>query len=246
MVEIVVDIGINHMGNMNIARKLIADAAESGATVAKFQWYSCDELFGNPKKDTFNEEIWKTVKPFELNESKIEQLMKWCDLENIEFGCSIFDEERFLKLDKMGVKKHKLASRVSKYDRTLAEKVLSTGKITYTSLGFGAAPFSVEKYPNYRPLYCVAKYPTEYSDLNLPKYFPDSIYYGFSSHAMDVYPSLVALSRGAKCIEVHFTLDKSMSALPGGYDHICSLDKQELKQLCDFAKRIEKIKECNK
>ena len=71
-------------------------------------------------KDTFNEEIWKTVKPFELNESKIEQLMKWCDLENIEFGCSIFDEERFLKLDKMCVKKHKLASRVSKYYRTLA------------------------------------------------------------------------------------------------------------------------------
>jgi sialic acid synthase SpsE len=241
-IEIIAEIGINHHGNMNIARKLIADAAECGATMAKFQWYDCDALFGDPSKATYREDIYKLVKPFELNESKIEQFMKWCDLENIEFGCSIFDEGRFLKLDKMGVKKHKLASRVSKYDRELGERVLATGKPTYTSLGFEAEPFDTTKYPNCFHLYCVAKYPTEYSDLDLPKSFEDSIFYGYSSHSMDVYPSLVALSRGAKCIEVHFTLDKSMGALPGGFDHLASLDKSELKQLCDFAKKVEKIK----
>lgn len=240
-IEIISEIGINHHGNMNIARKLIADAAEVGATMAKFQWYDCDALFGDPKKDTYRPDIYKLVKPFELDEKKIEQLMKWCDYEGIEFGCSIFDEERFLKLDAMGVKKHKLASRVSKFDRPLAEKVLATGKLTYTSLGFDAEPFDTSKYPNCRHLYCVAKYPTEYSDLNLPKSFKDSIFYGYSSHSMDVYPSLVALSRGAKCVEVHFTLDKSMAALSGGFDHLASLDKSELKVLCDFAKRVEKI-----
>lgn len=241
MIEIIAECGINHHGNMNIARKLIADAAECGATMAKFQWYNTYDLFGDPTKDTYNRDIYENVKAFELDEGKIEKLMGWCDLEGIDFGCSVFDEERFLKLESMGIKKHKIASRVSKFDRPLAEKVLNTGKITYVSLGFDAESFDVNKYPNCRHLYCVAKYPSEYSDFNFPKAFSDSVYYGFSSHAMTPYPAMVALARGALCIEAHFTLDKSMSALPGGYDHICSLDKSELKQLCKFAKKVEKI-----
>lgn len=240
--EIIAEIGINHMGNMNIARRLISDAAECGATMAKFQWYSVYDLFGDSSKDTYNKDIYDHVQPFELDESKIEQLMKWCEKDGIEFGCSIFDEERFLKLDAMGVKKHKIASRVSKYDRELAEKVLATGKPTYVSLGFDAIAFDTTIYPNCRHLYCVAKYPSEHDDFAMPASFKGSIYYGLSSHAMDPYPAMVALGRGAQCIEVHFTLDKSMAALPGGYDHLCSLDKQELKQLCDFAENIKDIK----
>jgi sialic acid synthase SpsE len=244
MTEIIAEIGINHMGNMGIAQKLISDAAECGATMAKFQWYSVRDLFGDPSKPTYRKDIFETVLPFELDEEKIEQLMKWCDRYNIDFGCSIFDEERFLKLDAMGVKKHKLASRVSKFDRDLAHRVLETGKPTYVSLGFDSEPFDIKKYPNCYHLYCVAKYPAEHSDFDIPKTFnwTDSDYYGFSSHAMDVYPSLVALARGAKCVEVHFTMNKGMAALPGGYDHLCSLNKDELKQLCEFAKRIERIR----
>lgn len=242
MVEIIAEIGINFMGNMSIARKLIADAAECGATMAKFQWYSVYDLFGDPSKDTYNKDIYENVQAFELNKEKIEQLMKWCDLEGIDFGCSIFDEERFEVLDALGVKRHKIASRVSKYDRPLAEKVLATGKPTYVSLGFDAEPFDTQKYPNCKHLYCVAQYPTEDHDFNLPKDFSNSQYFGFSSHAMGPYPAMVALARGAQCIEVHFTLDKSMAALQGGYDHICSLDKKELRKLCNFARKIKNIK----
>lgn len=242
MVEIIADIGINFMGNMVIARKLISDAAECNVSVVKFQWYSVYDLFGDPSKDTYNEDIYKNVQAFELNEDKIMQIMKWCEIEGVDFICSTFDEERFLKLDAMGIKKHKIASRVSKFDRPLAEKILKTGKPTYVSLGMDAKPFDINKYPNCYHLYCESKYPTENHEFDLPKSFDDSIYYGFSSHAMDPYPAMVSLARGAKCVEVHFTLDKSMAALPGGYDHICSLDKAELKQLCNFSKKIERIK----
>jgi N,N'-diacetyllegionaminate synthase len=241
MTSILVDIGINHMGNMNIARKLIGDAAEVGATIAKFQWYSCDALFGDPTKDTYNRAIYDTVKPFELDEAKVTQLMKWCELEGIEFGCSVFDQERFEKLDAMGVKHHKIASRVSKFDRGLAETILATGKPTYTSLGFGAEPFDQNKYPNCLPLYCIASYPTENHEIHLPKSFKDSGYYGFSSHAMSPVPAMMAIARGAKAIEVHFTLSKSMAAMTGGFDHLCSLDKSELKQLVDFSKQVYKV-----
>lgn len=243
MAFIIAEIGINHMGDMKIARKLIADASECGADMAKFQWYSVKDLFGDPDKPTYRKDIYETILPFELDEDKIQQLIKWCDIEGIEFGCSIFDRDRFIKLDAMGVKKHKIASRVSKFDRSLAEEVLATGKPTYVSLGFDAEPFDIISYPNCYHLYCVAKYPTEYSDINMPKTFNwlHADFYGFSSHAMTPYPSMVALSRGAKCIEVHFTLDKGMAALPGGFDHICSLDKSELKQLVEFSKHAEKI-----
>lgn len=242
MAKIIVDIGINHMGDMNIARKLISDAAECGADVAKFQWYDCDDLFGDPSKDTYNKEIYDKVKPFELSEQKIKQLWEWCDIEGIEFMCSIFDHDRFDLLESMGVAEHKIASRVSKYDRGLAERILNTGKTCYASLGFDAEPFDKIKYPNVKHLFCVAKYPSWTEDfVEMPKIFNEESYYGFSSHATNHYPAMVALSRGAQVIEVHFTLNKSMSALSGGFDHLCSLDKSELDDLINFAYNIEML-----
>jgi sialic acid synthase SpsE len=241
-VDIIAEIGINHMGNMNIARKLIAEAAECGANIVKFQWYSVDALFGDPTKDTYNKEIYDTVKPFELNEDKIDLLLKCCQYEGIGFACSVFDDERFKKINDI-VLVHKIASRVSKYDRCLAEKMLATGKPCYTSLGFDAERFDTKLYSNCRHLFCIAKYPTEYSDLvNMPKSFGTvDNFYGFSSHAITPYPTMIALARGALAVEVHFTLDKSMAALSGGFDHICSVDKRELKQICDFARHTEKL-----
>lgn len=240
MAKIIVDIGINHHGNLDIARKLIGDASECGADIVKFQWYSVFGLFGDSLKPTYNKEMYEILKPFELDESKIEKLIRWCEIDGVEFGCSVFDEERFLKLEAMEVKTHKIASRVSKYDRMLAEKILSTNKICYASLGFGADPFDA-KYTNCKYLYCVSKYPSYHEDIKLPKSFSDTIYYGFSSHATTPIPSIVAISRGAKIIEVHFTLDKSMAVAKGGYDHLCSLNKTELKQLVDFSRQSEKF-----
>lgn len=238
---IIADIGINSMGNMSLAKKMIIDLAEIGVDICKFQWYSTYDLFGDPAKGTYNKEIYDLVKPFELSEAKIIELMECCDKYGVEFGCSVFDNDRFDILEKLGVKTHKIASRVSKYDRPLAERMLATGKKTFVSLGFNAISFDKNKYPNMKTLYCLAKYPSEDSDFNLPKSFSDSIYDGFSSHAMNPYPAMVALARGAEIIEVHYTQSKSMVVLPGGYDHLSSLNKDELKQVCDFSKSIKYI-----
>lgn len=239
---IIAEIGINFMGNMDLARKLIANAAEIGCDVAKFQYYSCDDLFGDSSKPTFRPDIYRLVKPFELNEQKIEQLMKYCDLENIEFGCSVFDFQRFNVLERLNVKSHKVASRVSKFDRPLAEAMLNTNKTCYVSTGFDAQHFDKQKYTNMKHLYCVAKYPTYNEDLNIPVEFgKDKTYQGFSSHATEPHPCLVALARGATVIEAHFTLDKSMVMFPGGFDHLASLNVSEMKQVVDFARKMEKL-----
>lgn len=239
MIEIIADIGINHFGRTDIIRQLIANIAECGANTAKFQWYSAYDLFGNPRISTFNKDIYEKIVPFDLSEKQIEQIMRWCEIEGIEFMCSVFDNKRFDALEGLGVKKHKIASRVSKFDRPLAEKMLATGKPCYASLGFGAEPFDTVKYPNCRHLFCVASYPTEYSELTIPAKFDE--YFGFSSHSMNSAPSMIAISRGAQVIEVHFTLSKGMSAVSGGLDHISSLEKTDLRELIVFARKAEKI-----
>ena len=238
---IVADLGINHHGNMGLARKMIADVAECGVDIAKLQYYSVDQLFGDPTKPTYNKEIYDQVKPSELNQAKLEQLMRWCEIEGVEFGCSAFDQERFEVLESLGIKTHKAASRVARFDRPLVERMLATGKTTYVSLGFGAEPFNAAQYPNLRTLYCVASYPNEYSDLRIPKSFKDPPYCGISLHSFSPVPSMIALSRGAEVVEVHYTTDKGLAVCSGGFDHTSSLDKTELKQLVEFARQSAKI-----
>ena len=88
----------------------------------------------------------------------------------------------------------------------------------------------------------MAKYPSWPEDFkDMPNIFNSNPYYGFSSHATNAYPSMIAIGRGAKVVEVHFTLDKSMVAMSGGFDHLCSLDKEDLTQLVNFAEQAEKI-----
>lgn len=243
MVTIIMDIGINHNGNINLAHELIRQASICGADIAKFQAYSVDALFG-PNGEDPNPEIYAGVKPLEFSKEQFYQLKKWCDEENIEFMCSVFDEERLKWMEELSVKKYKIASRVSKLDRDLALKMINTTKPCYMSLGFNTKPFDI-KYTNVHYLYCVSKYPTEYNEIKMPSFFTKynsnvgdtNCYEGFSDHSLGIEASLVAVSRGAKIIEKHFTLDKSAK----GFDHICSITPTELADLVKYARLIEKI-----
>lgn len=237
MVLIIAEIGINYNGNINLAHEMIRQAAMCGADVAKFQAYSVDALFHPDYGEDPNEEIWKGVKPLEFNKEQFEQIKYWCDEQNIEFMCSVFDEERLQWMEDLGVKRHKIASRVSKLNRPLAEKIIATGKECYMSLGFDSKMFDEGKYDNVKYLYCVAEYPTEFKSLNLPMMFSEDIFYGFSDHTLGIGASLVALGRGAQLIEKHFTLSKSAV----GFDHVCSIDPQELSDLVKYTREMEKI-----
>jgi len=234
MVFIIAEIGINHNGNIHLAHELIRQAAIAGADAAKFQAYSVDALFGPDGEDP-NPEIHAGVKPLEFNKEQFAQLKDWCDEEGIEFMCSVFDEERLQWMEDLGVKRHKIASRVSKLNRPLAEKMVATGKECYMSLGFNSV--ALDKSPdNVKYLYCVSEYPTEYKSLNFPPVFGD-FYYGFSDHTLGIEASLVAVARGAKLIEKHFTLSK---ATPG-FDHICSITPDELADLVKYSRLMQKV-----
>lgn len=244
MVLIIVDVGINHDGNINLAHEMVRQAAICGAGVVKFQAYSVDALFHPEYGQDPNEEIWKGVKPLEFNKEQFAQIKKWCDEEGIEFCCSVFDKERLGWMEELGVKRHKIASRVSKLDRELAMKIIDTGKPCLMSLGFNSKPFTTD-YENLQYLYCVSEYPTEYGRIGMPdefrRYVPEYdeyiCYEGFSDHSLGIEASLVAVARGATIIEKHFTLDKSAK----GFDHIVSCTPEELKDLVKYARLMEKV-----
>tara|TARA_B110001452_G_scaffold31568_1_gene24688 strand:+ start:627 stop:1325 length:699 start_codon:yes stop_codon:yes gene_type:complete len=218
-VEIIAEIGQNHNGDIVLARELIHSAKESGADVAKFQVYDARALFPKEGNEWFDYNC-KT----ELSRKQIEELAEECGRVDIEFMASVFDVERVVWLEEVGVKRYKIASR-SIRDMDLIAALAATGKPLLASLGM----WQGVKFPEIKNsvkvdfLYCISKYPTPQSDLRFSQVDFD-IYGGFSDHTIGVNASLTALARGAKVLEKHFTLDKSLR----GPDHSGSMTPQEL------------------
>lgn len=227
--DIIAEIGQNHNGDMNIAIELIKLAKLNGANVAKFQLYDAKALF--PKD---NNPWYEYNCQTEISKEKLNILFGACERYGIEFMASPFDELRVEWLEELGVKRYKLASR-SVNDTNLINKVANTKKEVLISLGmwehneFPKLPIEELKF-----LYCKSIYPTpielyNFNEISFEKYD------GFSDHSIGIVAPKIALSRGAKIIEKHFTLSKGSY----GPDHICSITPEELHQLTQFAMETE-------
>lgn len=235
--EIIAEIGINHQGDMNIAKSLIEAAKGCGADVAKFQLY-------DPKKrlhpSDFSPEDWSVILESELDYYDTRLLRVTCNHMGIEFMASAFDEERLGWLEEQLVRRHKVASR-SLYDYSYVEAVKATGKPFFVS--FGMVDEEVERLEatmrrlnegvgpgGFYPMYCVSEYPTPIERLDLHRNSFDKGWYGFSDHTVGITAACAAIVLGARAIEKHFTYDKGAV----GPDHCCSMDREELKALCEF------------
>lgn len=230
---IIAEIGQNHNGDMDLAVELIKEAKKNGADIAKFQLYDAKALFpkeGNPWYD-YN---CKT----EISRDDLNMLNNVCKEEGIEFMASVFDIERIAWLEEIGVKRHKIASR-SIHEKEFIDAVLATNKQVLISLGM----WDGEEFPVFNTtnenidfLYCIAKYPTELTDLKFANVNFRN-YAGFSDHTIGVNAPITAMAMGAQIIEKHFTLDKNMY----GPDHTGSMDPAELKQLDTFRKELKQM-----
>ena len=221
--EIIAEIGQNHNGDIDLACQLIKEAKNSGADVAKFQLYDAKALF--PKEDN---EWYDYNCQTELSFEDLQILHKACLEENIEFMASVFDIERIAWLEELNVKRYKIASR-SIYEDELIDAVLKTNKPVLISLGMWKGDNLPSFTGNINYLYCISKYPTPLSDISF-KDVDFNLYHGFSDHTEGVVAPITALSRGARIIEKHFTLDKKMY----GPDHSGSMTPEELKIICNF------------
>jgi len=239
-IVIVAEAGVNHLGNMHLAHEMILRAKDVGSDLWKTQLYDPEKLFPDRRIIAQGKNWFDEVMKTRLNKEQVFQLAEWCQESQIEFFASCFDLERLGWLEEVRVKKHKVASREIQ-DRPLIEAIIATGKPIIASLGWwdieskGVPPLFCDADVYY--LYCISKYPTPLEELHLARIDFEHDYQGFSDHTIGIEAPMIAMARGAKIIEKHFTLDKN---LPGP-DQICSIKPNELKRLVKFARKVEEI-----
>lgn len=228
-VLIIAEIGLNHNGNMQLARCLIEEAAAAGANVAKFQFFDVSKYFGP------DFEWYDACMEARLDFDRAAALKAHCDAVGIEFCASAFDTEGVEWCERLGVTRHKLASRCIRQDDVI-RAMGESGKPMIVSLGM----WGEEALPHIDArgtvdfLYCIAKYPTEPTDVRLHT-VDFRLYSGFSDHTIGTAAAKIAVARGARIIEKHFTLSKRMY----GPDQQGSAEPHELREIVQFARQAQ-------
>jgi sialic acid synthase SpsE len=220
MVEIICEIGQNFAGDLEYATNLICAAKDNGADVVKFQLFDTDKIFS-----PLDKEYYFYMKHSQLSFEEVTKLTNICSELDIEFMASVFDLERLEWLEKLGVKRYKLASR-SIHDLKLIAAIKATGKPIIASLGL----WKGKRLPNFKAkfLYCVSEYPA--MDVNLTHLDFCYRYQGFSDHTIGINKAIEAVDYGAGIIEKHFTFYKDMY----GPDNKCSMTPRELRRLREY------------
>lgn len=223
---VVGEIGHNHCGSIRTAKLMIDELKTCGCDIAKFQAYDTDKI-KKPWQSRYME-----LKCSEPNFEELKELKEYCDRIGIEFMASAFDIERLGWLEKLGVKRHKLASR-SINDKELIKAMEKTGKEIIVSLG----AWKQDNFPiikNAKYLYCVSEYPAYITNDIFPAKF-DKLN-GFSDHSIGMYWAREAVKRGATIIEKHFTLSHELP----GFDQKGSAEPYEMKDFVTYCRQVER------
>jgi len=249
---VIAEIGVNHEGSMQIAKRLVDEAKEGGADAVKFQSYKAETLaskdspsyWDTTKEPTTSQyELFKKHDGFWIDEMR--ELKEYCDKVGIEFISTPFDIESADFLDDM-MEVYKISSSdltnkpfieyICKFNKPI---ILSTGASSLHEIQ--EAVSWIEKFGNpLALLHCVLNYPTPDENANLgmildlKQKFPDKII-GYSDHTLpkDMKVCEMATMLGSVIIEKHFTYDKTLQ----GNDHYHAMDKEDLKL---FRKNLER------
>lgn len=251
----IAEIGNNHNGDYFLAKKIIEEAARVGAHAVKFQKRFIDEVFAKELRDklqTKDHVLGRTYGEYrqamELDFDEFTKLKKVAEDLGLIFFATPFDKKSADFLEELGVDLYKIAS----FDVTnlpLLEYVAKKGKPVIISSGMSSleeldeAIAAVLKHNNQLViLHCVSLYPASDEKLNLltisfikERYAPLPV--GYSGHEKDFTPTLAAVALGAKCVERHITLDRS---LPGPDHATISLNPEEFGLMVENIRRIEK------
>ena len=256
-VLVIAEAGVNHNGDINIAKELIDAAAEANADYVKFQTFKSEKVVSvhantaKYQKHNLNSDIKRQldmIRKYELNIDAHKGLIEYCKKKNILFLSTAFDLESIEMLNLFNPDIWKIPSgeitnilhlrRIGEYNK---KTILSTGM---SSLGdieraieiLVKAGCSKE---NITALHCNTQYPTPYSDVNLKamQTIRDAfqINVGYSDHTLGIEVPIAAVALGATVIEKHLTLDRSLE----GPDHKASLIPNELKSMVASIRHIE-------
>lgn len=249
---IIAEIGINHNGDMKIAKKLIDTAVIAGCDAVKFQKRTIDKVYSKEMLDGPRISPWGTTQReqkegLEFNEKEYDEINAYCKEKGIDWFASAWDIDSQKFLQKYDLKYNKVASAMlTNYE--ILEEIANEGKYTFISTGMSSyeeIDAAVEIFKNKNcPLelmHCNSTYPMKNEDANLlmikkleERY---SCKVGYSGHEAGTLVSTCAVTLGATSIERHITLDKTMY----GSDQGASVEPYELCKLVKDIREVEKI-----
>jgi len=251
---IIAEAGVNHNGDIQLARQLISVAKIAGADAVKFQTFNTESgMTADTPKATYQmvttdiaESQFDMLKKLELTPKAHQELLRYCVESDILFLSSVFDEGSADLLEQLNVSAYKIPSgeltnlpllkHVARKGRPM---IVSTGMSTLDEVESAVKAIHDAGNPDLVLLHCVSAYPAPPEEVNLRAMQTMGAAFGlpvgFSDHTLGVEVAVAAVALGACVIEKHFTLDRT---LPGP-DHQASLTPEELKELVRSIRNVE-------
>ena len=238
----IAEAGVNHDGDLDQARRLVDVAAEAGADAVKFQTFTADRLVSpDAPKAAYQEETdaadtqYEMLRRLELPREAHRELIDYCDSQGVQFLSTPFDTASATFLDSLDLPAIKLGSgeldnvpllnHVAGFGRPM---LVSTGMSTLSEVETALDAIRAAGAPPVALFHCTSAYPAPLDEVNLramrtiDEHFDVPV--GYSDHTTQVETPAFAVAAGARLVEKHFTLDKT---LPGP-DHAASLEPDEL------------------
>ena len=254
---IIAEAGVNHNGDINIAKQLIDKAKEAGVDYIKFQMFKADKLVSKNtikadyQKQTTdsNESQLDMLKKLELSESDYRELQSYASQNSVNMFSTAFDLDSIDTMYKYNPEVIKIPSGEIT-NLPYLEKIcdidycpciyMSTGMATLSEIEAALEVLRTKGQNRITVLHCNTEYPTPMDDVNLKAMQTIGntfqVDYGYSDHTLGIEVPIAAVAMGARVIEKHFTLDRNME----GPDHKASLEPNELKQMISSIRNIEK------
>ena len=255
-ITIIAEAGVNHNGDLNLAKKLVQEAAYAGADYVKFQSFDTEDIVTkDAKQASYQEKNTKTkqsqydmLKKLELDKKAHIELIKECEKCGINFLSTAFDLKNIELLNELGLEIFKIPSGEIT-NLPYLKAIAKLNKKVFMSTGMSNLAQIQEaldilckygtKRKNITLLHCNTQYPTPFEDANLKAMLTlkeaFKLDVGYSDHTQGISVALGAAALGALVIEKHFTLDKSMQ----GPDHKASLEPCELRAMIRGVREIE-------
>ena len=254
---IIAEAGVNHNGDINLAKQLIDKAGEAGVDYVKFQMFKADKVVSkNASKADYqkqttgnNESQLDMVKRLEISIDEYRELNEYCSDKDVDIFATAFDLDSIDTMNKYKPEVIKIPSGEIT-NLPYLEKLcnidykpwiyLSTGMCTLSEIETAIGVLHSNGQNKITVLHCNTEYPTPMVDVNLRAMqtigTAFDVEVGYSDHTLGIEVPIAAVALGARVIEKHFTLDRSME----GPDHKASLEPDELKQMVSSIRNIEK------
>ncbi len=251
---IIAEAGVNHNGDIELAKRLVDAAYNAGADYIKFQTFKADNLVTakarkadyQEKQTGAEESQYSMLKKLELSYRDFMVLNDYCRIKRISFLSTPFDNESIEFLDKLGMDVWKIPSgEVTNYPylvkiaETQKPIILSTGMCTMDDVNSAIQVLNSHGCGPITLLHCTTEYPAPYAEVNLRAMdtlrSTFNLPVGYSDHTQGIVIPIAAAAMGAVVLEKHFTLDRTME----GPDHKASLEPAELTAMVEAIRCVE-------